>query len=233
MKEIKRAPTGISGFDELVEGGLPQGRTILLTGAAGSGKTTFGMQFLYNGATRYGENGVYVTLQEELADIIQDMGRYGWDIQDLVNQSKLRFVQPPVPFEISGQEINIDTMLDLIHKKVMEIGASRIVFDSLAQLGLPYTDVISLRRDIMRLNSLLRELGCTNILLTEMMEESRKYSLYGVEEFITQGVIVLHSTPAYRALQITKLRGTRHDTSLNRMRITDKGIVVIPGEVPF
>jgi KaiC/GvpD/RAD55 family RecA-like ATPase len=233
MKEIKRAATGISGFDELVEGGLPQGRTILLTGAAGSGKTTFGMQFLYNGATRYGENGVYVTLQEELADIIQDMGRYGWDIQDLVNQSKLRFVQPPVPFEISGQEINIDTMLDLIHKKVMEIGASRIVFDSLAQLGLPYTDVISLRRDIMRLSSLLRELGCTNILLTEMIGESGKYSLYGVEEFVTQGVIVLHSTPAYRALQITKLRGTRHDTSLNRMRITDKGIIVIPGEVPF
>jgi len=233
MSNIERVPTGINGFDDLIEGGLPRGRAILLTGAAGSGKTTFGIQFLYNGATLYNENGVYVTLQEELSDIKQDMGRYGWDLQQLINKGNLRFVQPVTPFEVASQEIKIDSVLDLIHKKVMEINAKRIVFDSLAQLGLPYSDIISLRQDIMRLSSLLRELGCTTILVTEMIEQSGKVSLYGVEEFIAQGVIVLHSTPSYRAIQVTKLRGTKHDTNLNRMRITDKGIVVIPGEAPF
>jgi KaiC/GvpD/RAD55 family RecA-like ATPase len=233
MNNIDRVPTGISGFDDLIEGGLPRGRAILLTGTAGSGKTTFGMQFLYNGAAVYNENGVYVTLQEEFSDIKQDMGRYGWDVDDLISKGRLRFVQPAAPFEVSNKEIKIDNVLDMIHKKVMEINAKRIVFDSLAQLGLPYSDMILLRQDIMRLSSLLRELGCTTILVTEMIEQSGKISLYGVEEFIAQGVIVMHSTPAYRAVQITKLRGTKHDTNLNRMRITDKGLVVIPGEAPF
>lgn len=233
MTEIARVPTGINGFDALIEGGLPQGRTILLTGTAGSGKTTFGIQYLYNGITRYGEHGVFVTLQEELSDISQDMGRYGWDLADLNKKGKFRFVQPPTPFELPDQEIKIDAMLDIIHRKVMEVDAKRIVFDSLAQLGLPYSDMISLRRDIMRLSSLLRELGCTTILITEMAQEENKISRYGVEEFIAQGVIVMHSTPVYRAIQITKLRGTKHDTGMNRMRITDNGIVVIPGEAPF
>ncbi|MFC1905730.1 ATPase domain-containing protein [Chloroflexota bacterium] len=233
LKDIKRMPTGISGFDEITEGGLPEGRTVLLTGSAGSGKTTFGMQFLYNGATKYGESGVFVTLQEELSDLTQDMGRYGWDIEDLSQKGKLRLVQPPVPFELADQDIKIDTMLDVIHKRVMEIDAKRIVFDSLAQLGLPYSDIIALRRDIMRLSSLLRELGCTTILITEMLDGEGKVSRYGVEEFVTQGVIILHSAPSYRAIQVSKLRGTKHDTGLHRVRITDKGISVFPGEAPF
>ena len=124
-------------------------------------------------------------------------------------------------------------MLDIIHKQVMEIDAKRIVFDSLSQLGLPYSDVLCLRRDIMRLSSLLRELGCTTILITEMPQEGNMISRYGVEEFIAQGVIVLHSTPVSRSIQITKLRGTKHDTGMNRMRITENGLVVIPGDAPF
>ncbi len=233
MVDMDRVPTGIAGLDEIIEGGLPRGRTVLITGTAGSGKTTFGIQFLYSGATEYGENGLFVTLQEELPDIKEDMARYGWDLEKLGQQKKLVLIQSPVPFEIGQENIDIDAMLDTIHKRAMEVDAKRIVFDSLMQLGLPYNDIISLRRDIMRLSSLLRELGCTTMLLTEMVEGDQRVSRYGVEEFVAQGVIILHLTPAYRAIQVAKLRGTRHDTGLHRMRIGDKGIVVRPGEAPF
>jgi len=230
---IERAPTGIPGIDEIIEGGLPRGRVVLVTGKAGSGKTTFGIQFLYNGATKYGDNGIFVTLQEELSDVVSDMARYNWDLKNLSAKGKLRLVQSPVPFEIDEGELRIDAILDVIHRKALEINAKRIVFDSIAQLGLPYTDIVALRRDIMRLASMLRELGCTTILLSEMPSDDQKLSRYGVEEFVTQGVIVLHFTPSYRAVQVAKMRGTKHDTNLHRMRITDKGLVVVPGETPF
>jgi KaiC/GvpD/RAD55 family RecA-like ATPase len=233
MKQITRVSTGVPGLDEIIEGGFPRGRTVLVTGTAGSGKTTFGIQFLYEGATKFNEAGLFVTLQEELNDVIQDMGRYGWDLEKLVSENKIGLVQPPTPFEISDDDIDINTMLDLIHEKAMAIDAKRIVFDSLAQLGLPYSDVVALRRDIMRLGAMLRELGCTTLLLTEMLETDGRISRYGVEEFVTQGVIVMHLAPTYRAVQVAKLRGTNHDTGLHRMRITGKGIVVVPGETPF
>jgi KaiC/GvpD/RAD55 family RecA-like ATPase len=233
MTDIERVPTGIPGLDEIIEGGLPKGRTVLVTGTAGSGKTTLGIQFLYTGATRYGENGLFATLQEESFDIVKDMARYGWDLEKLSQQQKLALVESGVPFEVSEESMDIDTMLDIIHKHATKVDAKRIVFDSLAQLGLPYADLVSLRRDVMRLGSMLRELGCTTMLLTEMVEGDQKISRYGVEEFIAQGVIILHLSPTYRAIQVAKLRGTKHDTGLHRMRITDNGIVVGPGEAPF
>lgn len=231
--DIVRVPTGIEGLDHIIEGGIPKGRSILVTGTAGSGKTTLGIQFLYSGARMYGENGIFVTLQEELSDINLDMSRYGWDLQKLDDEGKLALVQSPTPFEIGEENPSIDAILDVIHKKAMEVKAKRIVFDSIAQLGLPYSDIVSLRRNVMRLSALLRELDCTTLMLTEMAGTENQVSRYGIEEFVSQGVIVLYVTPTYRALQVTKMRGTRHDTGVHRMRITDKGIVVIPGEAPF
>ncbi len=233
--DIQRVATGIPGLDDIIEGGLPMGRLHLVTGTAGSGKTTFGMQFLYAGATQYNENGLFVTLQEELSDTVKDMSRYGWDLETLRNENKLALIQSPVPFEVCycPGGADIDSLLDMVHKRATEINARRLVFDSLAQLGLPYSDPVLLRRDIMRLGALLRELGCTTILITEMVEGDTRISRYGVEEFLAQGVIILHVSPTYRALQVSKMRGTRHDTGLHRMRFTEKGILVVPGAAPF
>jgi KaiC/GvpD/RAD55 family RecA-like ATPase len=233
MTDIPRTPSGIPGVDEILEGGIPKGRVILLTGTAGSGKTTFGLQFLHSGATEHHQNGLFITLQEELSDTIKDMSRYGWDLEKLDRERKLTLIQPAVPFEVGREAIDIDSLLDRIHRSVLEVNAERLVFDSLAQLALPYADPVALRRDVMRLGALLRELGCTAFLITEMVEGEQRISRYGVEEFLTQGVIVLHLSPTYRALQVTKMRGTNHDTKLHRMRFTEKGLAVVPGETPF
>ena len=233
MAQIERIPTGVPGLDELIEGGLPKGRITLITGAAGSGKTTLGMQFLYNGCTSFGDNGLLVTLEEETADLIKDMSRYGWQLEQLADQGKLSILQSPIPFEVTQERISVDSLLDNIHQRAMKVDAKRIVFDSIASLGLPYGDAVALRRDVLRIGAMLRELGCTTLLLTEMLEGEARITRYGIEQFVAHGVIALHVTPTYRAIQVVKMRGTNHDMGIHRLRITEKGIVVMPGERPF
>lgn len=233
MAQIERIPTGVPGLDELIEGGLPKGRITLITGAAGSGKTTLGMQFLYNGCTSFGDNGLFVTLEEEAADLIRDMSRYGWELEQLADQGRFSILQSPIPFEVSQERISVDSLLDNIHQQAMKVDAKRIVFDSIASLGLPYGDAVTLRRDVLRIGAMLRELGCTTLLLTEMLEGEARITRYGIEQFVAHGVIALHVTPTYRAIQVVKMRGTNHDMGIHRLRITEKGIVVMPGERPF
>ena len=229
--DLERAPTGVTGLDELIEGGLPRGRITLVTGPAGSGKTTLGFQFLQHGIVQNNEPGVYVTLQDEVSDLTQDMGRYGWDVRAHMNEHKLTIVRSPVPFEVDAP-LTTDTLLDKIHGAVTQINARRLVFDSIAALGLPDDDHVRLRRDVLRLCALLRELGCTTLMTTEMPDDG-SLTTFGVEQFVAQGVIVLHVAHTYRGVEIRKMRGTRHDTNVHRMRITDKGLLVSPGEHPF
>lgn len=231
LSNIQRVATGIHGLDDLLEGGIPQGRIVALTGSAGSGKTTFGFQFLQHGIAACDEPGVYVTLEEEAADLYQDMGRYGWDLNSWVQDKKLTLLKSPIPFEVDAP-ISVDDLLDQIHRAVTNVNAKRIVFDSVAALGLPYSDMVTLRRDVLRLCAMLRELDCTTLLTTEMPDGDH-ITRFGIEQFVAQGAIVLHAAQTYRGIEIRKMRGTRHDTNIHRMRITDRGLVVSPGEHPF
>jgi KaiC/GvpD/RAD55 family RecA-like ATPase len=231
LSNIERVPTGIHGLDDLLEGGIPEGRIVVLTGSAGSGKTTFGMQFLQHGIAACDEPGVYVTLEEEAADLYEDMGRYGWDLNAWVQQKKLALLKSPIPFEVDAP-LSVDALLDQIHRAVTQVNAKRLVFDSVAALGLPYTNMVTLRRDVLRLCAMLRELGCTTLLTTEM-PDSENITRFGIEQFVAQGAIVLHVAQTYRGIEIRKMRGTKHDTNIHRMRITDRGLVVSPGEHPF
>ena len=179
----------------------------------------------------HGEPGVYVTLQDEVSDLVQDMGRYGWDLPAHQRDHKLAIVPSPIPFEVDAP-LTTDALLDKIHGAVTQINARRLVFDSIAALGLPDDDHVRLRRDVLRLCALLRELGCTTLMITEV-PATGGISTFGVEQFVAQGVIMLHTAHTYRGIEICKMRGTRHDTNVHRMRITDRGLTVSPGEHPF
>lgn len=229
---LKRSPTGVPGLDEMIEGGLPTGRIIGVTGATGSGKTTFGMQFLQHGITSLGESGVYVTLEDEVSDVVQDMSRFGWSLREQIEGNSLAIVKSFIPTEVNTPRA-VDTLLDDIHAAVTQSNAKRLVFDSLSALGFCYTETTNLRRDVLRLCALLRELGCTVVMVTEMPDRGEATMRFGLSQFVTQGMLVLHMAHAYRALEVRKMRGTRHDINVHRMHFTDHGLKVSPGDHPF
>ncbi len=232
LSPIERVPTGVPGLDGLIEGGLPRGRIIGVTGSSGAGKTTMGFQYLHHGIANLGEAGVYVTLEDEVADLFQDMGRYGWDLKAAMQRNMLAVVKTQIPTEVNTP-LTVDSLLDKIHRAVTQVNAKRLVFDSLSAMGFCYTETLNLRRDVLRLCALLRELGCTTLLLTEMPDRGEATMRFGLAQFVAQGMIVLHMSHTYRALEVRKMRGTRHDTNVHRMRFNEHGLLVMPGEHPF
>jgi KaiC/GvpD/RAD55 family RecA-like ATPase len=231
---LSRVRTGIEGFDELVLGGFPRGETILLTGRAGTGKSTFGMQFIYKGAKVYDEPGIYVTLEESISSILKNASSYGWDLETLEKKSQIALVD--IAPAVGGQIRKIDPtdMFSAISNHWKRIGAKRIVVDPIAILGLQTESPMQLRQDLIRFSSLLKQLDSTVIFVTEIPEDSQSLSRFGVEEFIADGVVVLYYSrmggTRVRGIEVRKLRGTSHKEGVFPVGIGDSGLVAYPSQ---
>ncbi len=236
---MDRIKTGISGLDELLEGGIPSGRSLLLAGACGTGKSIFGMQFIYNGAKKFSEPGVYVTLDERPDLLREDMLMFGWDIRKLEDANMVHIIDGSLAkigmpsdeeFSMPSTGFDLDKLLLEIMRTTKRIGAKRIVIDSIPALGLNFHDENEIRGAILKLSYLLMRMGVTTILTSEVNEGSSTFGKYGVEEYVVDGVIVLHylgaGTRSNRTLHIRKMRATRHSEDLHPMEITSDGIVV-------
>jgi circadian clock protein KaiC len=235
-------PSGIPGVDDLLEKkGIPRGHTILVSGGPGTGKTTFAMQFLHNGATKYNESGIYVTLDEEPTEIRKNMIKFGWNINELVEQKKLFFVNiSPVRvssfekdglFEIGMKEFRLIKLFEEIKKGVEKINAKRIVVDPLTIFSLQYPteiDRIYAMRDLIKG---LKKLGCTNLLIAELQGTSIERE-HQFEEYLAQGVILLRTIVSknrlIRVFQVEKMRGLAIDNQPKPYEISSKGIEVYP-----
>jgi KaiC/GvpD/RAD55 family RecA-like ATPase len=255
MNMTEKTPTGIDGLDEMLEGGIPKGYTILVAGGPGAGKSTFAMQFLTNGVDQYGENGIYVTLEERAGDMIKNFSSYGWDLSkikiismipekaSIAHETKYVSVlgggedsgaEDINAVELSPKKFSIDLVGDIIKEHVAKSDAKRLVVDSLAALSAQLEDTFSIRQEILGLSNLLNELGCTSLLLTEMPEGQTGISRYGIEEFVAQGVIALYNirkgSERARGLEILKMRGTKHSQKICLMEMAAQGVVVYPNE---
>ncbi|CAG0985365.1 MAG: AAA family ATPase [Candidatus Methanoperedens sp.] len=243
-----RIKSGIEGFDALVEGGLLQGRQYLVSGSPGSGKTTFGVQFLTAGALE-GEAGAYIALSESIGTIEDDMSRYNTQIGDLIKNNKLIFIDlgPSVNYGEYDEVSNLITpdyrqqsgdspanqaptpfsVFKDVEKHVKQSGIKRLVIDSLSSIRFTTQNPASEERSIGRFIRNLKTLGCTTILLSELT----KPDAYTIEQFASHGVIFLHNFmdkqgSMVRALQIIKMRGTKHDCEMRSIEFSDKGLKV-------
>ena len=241
---MKRVKTGIYGLDELIEGGFPAGRTVLVSGGCGTGKTIFSMQFAYRGAVEFDEPAVFVTLDERPKMIREDMLRFGWDLKKAEQQGKFAILDASAAkvgfpsdekYTLPQSGIDIDKLLMKIMDISQQMGAKRVVIDSIAGLGLQAENVNEIRKTILKLNYLLLKTNYTTVITSEIAEQSFEsgpmmFSKYGVEEYVADGLIVLHylgiGTQSNRQLYIRKMRGTKHFEDLVPMEITPKGIVV-------
>jgi len=245
---VERAKTGIIGLDDLLGGGLPKTRSILVTGEAGTGKSIFGSQFLYSGATKYNEPGVYVTLEESAERICENLRiSFGWDFAKLIKEKKLAFIDAcpyvlkatmEITFipRIGSKEFSVHKLIDSIGEAVEKIKAQRIVVDSLSLLTFSRDNLFDIRRDILETVKTLGSLGVTSILVAESPQEGR-IGRFGVEQFAAEGVIMLYyirqGNTRVRALEILKMRGIAHSSDVVPFKITKDGIAVYPGERVF
>jgi len=215
--DFERIPSGIPGLDRLIEGGFIKGSTILVSGAAGTGKTIFCAQFLMEGLKK-GEICMFITLEERPEDIIGDVKRFGWDMENYVDQKKL-FLDFQDPFQITDIT---SPLLDKIQQHKIE----RVAIDSTAVFEMYYKEPAEVRKQLFKLLTGLKNIGVTSVLTSELPEESKTLAKFGVEEFVVDGVIILHylgiGESVYNSLQVRKMRRTKHEKDVFPMEINDK-----------
>lgn len=231
----EKIPTGIEGFEHITMGGLPKGRTCLLVGSSGSGKTLLGLEFLYRGITEFGRKGVFVTMEERTPDIIRNVKRMGWDLEPLLAQRRLMFVDATldtVPMEEAGA-YDLSGLLAQIQYAIKEVDAELVVIDSIGSLFDRFSDAVTIRREIFRISDVLKEMGITAILTGERQEEYGQISRFGVEEFVADTVVILRNVlreeKCRRTVQVLKMRGDAHFKGEYPFTISpNAGISILP-----
>ena len=229
---LPKSPTGISGLDEITQGGLPRGRPTLVCGGAGCGKTLLGIEFLVHGVQRFGETGVFMSFEETAADLTSNVASLGFDLEGLKAEKKLLVDYVRInrsEIEVSG-EYDLEGLFIRLEHAVNAIGAKRVVLDTLESLfgGLP--DPVLLRAELRRLFGWLKERSLTTIITAERGEQS--LTRQGLEEYISDCVILLDhritNQVSTRRLQIVKYRGSQHGTNEYPFLIDAEGITVLP-----
>lgn len=224
---MEKVPMGIPELDDLLRGGLPRNSICLLAGGPGTGKTILGAQFLYAGAIKYNENGLLVTFGESQQRFVDFMRTLGWDFQKLIEAKKVAILEM-----VSVRTKGLAATVDMIMEKVREMGAKRLVIDSITAISLASTERIDTRILVSLVHKSLSTAGCTTLLVTETPWGSSGIGT-GVEEFIADGIILLESfvegAQYKRRLAILKMRGVDHDTRRYKYMITrENGITIIP-----
>lgn len=234
LEAFDKIPTGIEGFELITMGGLPKGRPTLISGSSGSGKTVFTMEIAYRSAAMFGRPAVFFTMEEPATDIVRNVKRMGWDIDTLLRDGRLVIVDlspTPVPTKEVG-DYDLEGLIAQIRYVVREVGAEVVVIDSIGSLFQQFSDAPLIRREIFRTTHVLRELGVTALLTAERLAEYGTISRYGVEEFVSDNVIILRNVlraeKVRRTIQIVKMRGDAHFTGEYPFTISYGGISILP-----
>ncbi len=220
-------PTGITGFDELVETGFPTESLILVAGQPGAGKTTFSSQFLYEGATKHGEKGIYVCFAETKKSLLRSMLRFGWDFDRLEIEKRCTILDLS-----TSKEAGIQNNLDSILKEVTALNAKRLVIDSFTAMSMAMKEDIDIRYLVHLLYKFLQNIGCTTIMISDTPWASKRIGS-GIEEFIADGIILMRTYyneagELNRKMRIIKMRSTNHSLKTHKYDITPKGISILP-----
>jgi len=232
IPQIGKAPTGIDGFDQITGGGLPCGRTTLVCGGAGCGKTLFGIQFLVNGAVKHGEAGVFVAFEETAEELGRNVGSLGFDLAGLVGKQLLAIDYIKVDraeIEEAG-EYDLEGLFVRLGHAIDSIGARRVVIDSLEALFSGFANEALLRAELRRLFGWLKDRGLTSVITGEQGDGA--LTRYGLEEYVSDCVISLDNRVAdqvaTRRLRIVKYRGAAHGSDEYPFLIDEHGFSVLP-----
>jgi circadian clock protein KaiC len=229
---LVKAPTGIKGLDELTFGGLPAGRTTLVCGSAGCGKTLLAATFLAHGAREFGEPGVFMSFEEPTADLIANVASLGYDFDRLIANQQLTIDHVRVErseIEETG-EYDLEGLFIRLNYAIDSIGARRVVLDTIETLFGGLSNEAVLRAELRRLFGWLKDKGVTAIVTGERGDG--QLTRHGLEEYVSDCVILLdhrvQEQLSTRRLRIVKYRGSSHGTNEYPFLIDDHGFSVVP-----
>lgn len=230
---LPKAASGIRGFDEITDGGLPRGRPTLVTGASGSGKSLFAMEFLVRGARDFGEPGVLLSFEESAADLRENVASLGFDLSQLEKDGLLVVDAVHVdPTEVvNAGAFDLDGLFIRLASAVDEVGAKRVVLDTIEVLFSALGDEGVVRGELGRLSRWMKDRGLTAVVTGERGREGQ-LTRFGIEEYVSDCVIVLDHRVSddisTRRLRVAKYRGSSHGTNEYPFLITDRGFSVLP-----
>ncbi len=241
MTISSRVSTGIRGLDDLMGGGFQTGKTYLVSGEAGTGKSIFCMQYILDGLSK-GENGVYLTIDEKPEHLVQDAATFGWDLKAPMRANRLSLMDLTPDFSqlrvgnFPGKVDN-EKIVGEIRSEVRRVGAKRVAIDPIAPMFTDAANQFQLREYIRQLMFALDDIGTTNLVTSFIETGSNMISRFGVEEFFASGVIVLSLQRGtgdgedrmqyQREMLVRKMRGTLIDLRVRRYMIDTKGGIVI------
>jgi KaiC domain protein len=224
--DIPRIDFGINGLDEMILGGIPHNHLIVAIGAAGSGKTTFGLQFLHHGL-EHGDNGVYIPLEQSHDSIVDTAREHGWAFDRYEDEGRLVVVDLD-PVEMANSLDNIQNELPAL---ITDFDADRLVLDSVSLLEMMYDDQARRRTEVFDFSRSLKQAGVTTFLTSEASEDNPYASRHGIIEYLTDAVFILQyvrgeTREPRLAVEIQKIRNANHSREMKPYGITDEGISV-------
>ncbi len=223
-KKIDRVSTGVPGLDKIINGGFIPNSVVMVSGEAGTGKTIFCTQYIWN-ALCQGENGLYVTLQQTADEIKKDVASFGRDFKkaEEIGQCRILYTEPQ----------DMKKIIAIVLRNVRELNAKRVVIDSITMLAEYAEKKRDIRFHLTKLIQELKKMGVTALVVSEVEEGAHTLSKFGVEEYLVDGVIVLKCGVDVglggkpRSLYVKKLRRTSHDLNIHPFEISERGIKVI------
>jgi KaiC domain protein len=227
---IEKVKTGIEGLDEMLFGGIPIGSTVVVMGSFGTGKTTFGLQFLSQGLAE-GEKGIFISLEEDRESILADAEAHGWDLRSKLNEKQLEIVK----LEPNDAKVTIQRIKSELPDFIKKFGASRIVIDSVSLLNLLFDTDHDRRTNLFNLSQMVKRTGATLIMTAEVKDDNPFASRDGLIEYVADGVISLRylemqsRNELMLSLRIIKMRRTDHSRKITPYSITNKGLEVHVG----
>jgi len=229
---MERVRTGVSGLDEMLNGGLITNRPYVVIGAPGSGKTILGMQFLMDGI-KVNEKGLYVSLEESAEELTANMALFGWNLQNIkILDTSQDFSSDKWFIKtdsiISKPEFSLSSLLTVLHEKISSYRPKRVVIDSLTSIRMLYEKDYEMRKGLLSLMYFLFRSDATTLLMStgtsmNMMEESLASGIVRMTRLDNRG-------EAIHGISVDKMRGSDFDKHIRPMKITDKGLVVFNTE---